>query len=96
MSTEPRGVVVQVFLLGSHELLPHADSLPAVHWTHVPLVQKLLPEMWLQSALVMHGWQRPDLHMEAVASVQSFVPWHSTQVFVVVSQNGVIPVQWDF
>jgi len=59
------------------------------------VLQTVLPAMCEQSASAAQGLHAPLLHKEAAALLQSAELRHSTQVFLVVSQRGVAPLQFE-
>ena len=105
MSTEPRSVLVQAFVAGLHDLLPHGVSLSTVHCTHtlvsVPasaagsVLQTVVPLRCKQSALPEQGSHLPAMQAEAVAFLQSLELKHSTQVLLIVSQRDATPWQFE-
>ena len=59
-----------------------------------PVLQTPFPLMCEQSALAAQGLHVPLLHKEAFGLLQSVELKHSTQVFLAVSQRGVVPPQF--
>jgi hypothetical protein len=84
---------VHVFVAGSHELGPQADSSVTVHWTQVPASQMPVPVRWVQSSLVVHSTQALSWQRGASAEEQSSVALQATHWLVAVSQTGVSPSQ---
>ena len=105
MSTEPRSVLVQAFVAGLQDLLPHGVSSSTVHCTHAPVsapasaagsdLQTVVPLRCEQSALVAQGSHLPAMQVDAEALLQSVELRHSTQVFLPVSQSDAVPWQFE-
>ena len=69
-------------------------STPASPSNRVLVLQMPFPLMCEQSALAAQGLHVPLLHKEAAGLLQSVELKHSTQVFLAVSQRGVVPPQF--
>jgi hypothetical protein len=92
--TDPRGVVVQVFVAGLQLLAPQSvASVATVQARHVPATQRGEPPMCEQSESAMHAAHAcaPTLQRLALTLVQSVLASHCTQALP--KHAGVPPLQ---